>query len=162
VFTNGCFDVIHRGHLEYLEQSRALGDVLIVGLNSDASVRRLKGPGRPVNGETDRAQVLAGLRCVNHVVLFEEDTPYELIQELRPDVLTKGGDYDPAAVVGYDLVAETHVLDLVPGRSTTSLIHAIRNEGRDRTDAIETMTGAARREDRQTMPHQPACTHAPA
>lgn len=162
VFTNGCFDVIHRGHLEYLEQSRALGDVLIVGLNSDASVRRLKGPGRPVNGETDRARVLAGLRCVDYVVLFEEDTPYELIQELRPDVLTKGGDYDPAAVVGHDLVAKTHVLDLVPGRSTTSLIHAIRNEGRGRPDAIETMTGAVRREDRQTTPHQPAFAHAPA
>jgi D-beta-D-heptose 7-phosphate kinase/D-beta-D-heptose 1-phosphate adenosyltransferase len=162
VFTNGCFDVLHRGHLEYLEQSRALGDVLIVGVNSDSSVRRLKGAGRPVNGETDRARVLAGLRCVDYVVLFNEDTPWELIQELRPDVLTKGGDYDPAAVVGHDLVAETHVLDLVPGRSTTSLIHAIRNGGRGRTDLDDARNGAARRKDRDPTPPQPSLAQAPA
>jgi D-beta-D-heptose 7-phosphate kinase/D-beta-D-heptose 1-phosphate adenosyltransferase len=162
VFTNGCFDVIHRGHLEYLEQSRALGDVLIVGLNSDASVRRLKGPGRPVNGQTDRARVLAGLRCVDYVVLFEEDTPYELIQELQPDVLTKGGDYHPAAVVGHDLVAETHVLDLVPGRSTTSLIQAIRDGSRPRTDVDEVSNGPARYDDCHAPQHKSSLVRAPA
>lgn len=132
VFTNGCFDVIHRGHVEYLEKSRALGDALIVGLNTDASVRRLKGPDRPVNCQTDRARILAGLRCVDFVVLFDEDTPYRLIQELRPDVLTKGGDYELKNVVGSDLVAETHVLNLVPGRSTTSLIESLQEPGRGR------------------------------
>ncbi len=162
VFTNGCFDVIHRGHLEYLEQSRALGDVLIVGLNSDASVRRLKGPGRPVNCETDRARVLAGLRCVDYVVLFEEDTPYELIQELRPDVLTKGGDYNRADVVGHDLVADTRVLTLVPGRSTTSLIDAMRGRNRRRTDQINACAETERPADRLAdfAPQAAACAQA--
>jgi D-beta-D-heptose 7-phosphate kinase/D-beta-D-heptose 1-phosphate adenosyltransferase len=162
VFTNGCFDVIHRGHLEYLEQSRALGDVLIVGLNSDASVRRLKGPDRPVNREADRARVLAGLRCVDLVVLFEEDTPYELIRELRPDVLTKGGDYDRADVVGHDLVAETHVLTLVPDRSTSTLIDTIRGRDRRRTDEVGTSAGTFRQADRlaEHVPQAIACAEA--
>jgi D-beta-D-heptose 7-phosphate kinase/D-beta-D-heptose 1-phosphate adenosyltransferase len=125
VFTNGCFDVIHSGHVQYLEQSRALGDVLIVGLNSDAGVSRLKGPGRPVNRESDRAAVLAGLRCVDHVVIFDEDTPYELIADLRPHVLTKGGDYSRAEIVGSDLVEETVVLPFVAGRSTSTVIQSL-------------------------------------
>jgi D-beta-D-heptose 7-phosphate kinase/D-beta-D-heptose 1-phosphate adenosyltransferase len=106
--------------------------VLVVGINTDDSVRRLKGSGRPLNCEMDRAGIVAGLRCVDFVVLFDEDTPYQLIQELQPDVLTKGGDYDCAAVVGRDLVAETHVLGLVPGRSTSSLIDKVlhRSHGR--------------------------------
>jgi len=148
VFTNGCFDVLHRGHVEYLEQSRALGDVLIVGLNTDASVRRIKGVGRPVNSEVDRARILAGLRCVDFVVLFDEDSPYRLIQELRPDVLTKGGDYDRTEVVGHDLVAETRVLTLVPGRSSSSLIHSL-NDRRHRP-ADESRADAILRDDRQT------------
>lgn len=136
VFTNGCFDVVHSGHVQYLDQSRALGDVLIVGLNSDAGVSRLKGPGRPVNRQSERAAVLAGLRCVDHVVIFDEDTPYELIGELRPHVLTKGGDYSPEEIVGRDLVEETIVLPFVSGRSTSSLIQSIRN-GQGKTASTE-------------------------
>jgi len=135
VFTNGCFDVLHSGHVQYLEQSRALGDVLVVGLNSDASVSRLKGSGRPVNEAADRAAILAGLRCVDCVVVFDEDTPYALIEELQPDVLTKGGDYTPADIVGHDLVEETIVLPFVPGRSTSSLIRTMINGRHDIVNA---------------------------
>src|SRR5690606_17498322 len=93
VFTNGCFDILHRGHVAYLSRAKALGDVLIVGLNSDASVRRLKGPRRPINRAADRAQVLAALSCVDHIVEFAEDTPARLIERVRPDIFVKGGDY---------------------------------------------------------------------
>lgn len=103
-FTNGCFDLIHPGHVQYLEDARALGDCLVVGLNSDASVARLKGPGRPVQDQWARARVLLGLRSVDAVILFQEDTPRELIAAIRPDVLVKGGDYAPEDVVGRDLV----------------------------------------------------------
>jgi rfaE bifunctional protein nucleotidyltransferase chain/domain len=132
VFTNGCFDILHRGHVEYLFAARALGDALVVGLNTDASVRRLKGSGRPVVGEDDRAYVLAGLACVDAVTLFDEDTPAALIEALLPDVLVKGGDYAPENVVGRDVVeANGGRLQLIPfvtGRSTTGILERIREE----------------------------------
>jgi rfaE bifunctional protein nucleotidyltransferase chain/domain len=130
VFTNGCFDLVHRGHTEYLAKARALGDRLVVGLNTDASVRRLKGSGRPVMPEEDRARVLASLECVDAVSLFAEDTPLELIRLLLPDVLVKGGDYDADAIVGADVVraagGRVVVLPFVAGRSTSDLIGRIQ------------------------------------
>ena len=126
VFTNGCFDVLHRGHVEYLEAARALGDVLVVGLNTDDSVRRLKGPSRPVNPQDDRAYVLAGLAAVDYVTYFAEDTPRDLIVALLPDVLVKGGDYRKEDIVGGAEV-EAAVVDrlsppLAPRRSTTAIL----------------------------------------
>lgn len=120
VFTNGCFDILHRGHVELLQYCRTLGRV-IVGLNSDASVRRLKGPDRPINNQEDRRAVLLSLRYVDDVIIFEEDTPHELIQRLSPDVIVKGGDYRPEDVVGRDM-APVRIFKLVPGYSTTTLI----------------------------------------
>ena len=126
VFTNGCFDLLHRGHVEYLYAARALGDALVVGVNTDASVRRLKGAGRPVVSEDDRAFVLAGLGCVDAVTLFDEDTPRDLIAALLPDVLVKGGDYSPETVVGRAEVeaagGRVAIVPLVPGRSTTAIL----------------------------------------
>jgi D-beta-D-heptose 7-phosphate kinase/D-beta-D-heptose 1-phosphate adenosyltransferase len=124
VFTNGCFDILHPGHVRYLRRARALGDLLVIGLNSDASVSRIK-PGRPVNPETERAEVLAALRMVDHVVLFHEDTPYELIKELKPDMLVKGGDWEAEDIVGSDIVPDTRSLPYEEGFSTTSLINRI-------------------------------------
>lgn len=128
VFTNGCFDLVHVGHVSYLEEARAQGDVLVVGLNSDASVRRLKGSTRPVVPEQQRARVLAGLAAVDYVVVFHEDTPYELIRRIEPDVLVKGGDYRADAIVGAELVlrrgGRVHVTGQVPGVSTTQLLAA--------------------------------------
>ncbi|HEV2148358.1 MAG TPA: D-glycero-beta-D-manno-heptose 1-phosphate adenylyltransferase [Longimicrobiaceae bacterium] len=135
VFTNGCFDVLHRGHAEYLRQARLLGDVLVVGLNADDSVRRLKGPTRPVNPEEDRAYVLASLQAVDAVTVFGEDTPRDLIAALLPDVLVKGGDYRLEEIVGADEVAaaggEVVIAPLVPGRSTTSIL---QRGGREPSD----------------------------
>lgn len=104
VFTNGCFDIIHAGHVQYLEQAAQLGDVLVVGLNSEASVTRLKGKGRPINSEENRAIVLAALLSVDYVIIFEEDTPYELIEAVQPDILVKGGDWKEEDIVGADIV----------------------------------------------------------
>jgi D-beta-D-heptose 7-phosphate kinase/D-beta-D-heptose 1-phosphate adenosyltransferase len=131
VFTNGVFDILHRGHVDYLARARALGDALVVGLNSDASVRRLdKGPERPLVGERDRAFLLASLRMVDAVVLFDEDTPARLIEHIVPDVLVKGGDYSIENVVGRDTVeaagGEVRIIRFVDGFSTTSLIEKIR------------------------------------
>jgi D-beta-D-heptose 7-phosphate kinase / D-beta-D-heptose 1-phosphate adenosyltransferase len=126
VFTNGCFDLLHRGHVEYLRASRRCGDVLIVGLNSDRSVRRLKGPQRPFVAEEDRAAILAALQDVDYVVLFDEDTPYELIRRIRPDVLTKGADYHREEVVGHELVSDVRLIPLVQGRSTSRTIDRIQ------------------------------------
>lgn len=130
VFTNGVFDILHRGHVEYLHAARALGDVLVVGVNTDDSVRRLKGPERPLNREQERAFVLAALACVDAVTLFDEDTPRALIAALLPDVLVKGGDYAPDQVVGR---AETEaaggrlvLIPFVEGHSTTGLVERIR------------------------------------
>lgn len=132
VFTNGVFDLIHRGHAVYLSRARALGDALVVGVNTDASARRLtKGPGRPINRETDRALLLAALECVDAVCLFDEDTPAELIEALRPDILVKGGDYTPEEVVGRETVERSggrvELIDFLDGYSTTELIERIRS-----------------------------------
>ncbi len=131
VFTNGCFDILHRGHVEYLQEAAALGDRLVVGVNSDASVRRLgKGDDRPINDQDTRAKVLAALRCVDAVVIFDEDTPLELITALQPDVVAKGGDWKPEQIVGADVVkargGEVRSLKLVDGFSTTALVEKIR------------------------------------
>lgn len=126
VFTNGCFDVLHRGHIEYLKASRKLGTRLIVGLNSDASVRRLKGRSRPINNQEDRKAMLLALRFVDQVEIFEEDTPLELIKYINPDVITKGGDYQPENVVGFDLVPKTVILPFIDGHSSTRIINAAK------------------------------------
>lgn len=130
VFTNGCFDLLHRGHVEYLYEARALGDALVVGINSDDSVRRLKGPGRPLVPVEDRALLVAGLGCVDAVTIFEEDTPRELIAELLPDVLVKGADYTLDQVVGREEVeaagGEVVLIRLREGYSTTALLRRIR------------------------------------
>lgn len=126
VFTNGCFDILHRGHVEYLAEARALGDRLVVGLNTDESVRRLKGEGRPVNPLEDRAAVLAALAAVDYVVPFAEETPAELIRAITPGVLVKGGDYRAEEVVGGDWVrqhgGQVVIAKQVEGRSTTGLL----------------------------------------
>ncbi|MCR4848531.1 MAG: D-glycero-beta-D-manno-heptose 1-phosphate adenylyltransferase [Bacteroidales bacterium] len=126
VFTNGCFDILHRGHVEYLAKAADMGDVLVVGLNTDASVRRLKGKGRPINNEEARALVLASLSFVDAVVLFDEDTPLELIKAVHPDVLVKGADYKPEEIVGADFVTSyggtVATIPLVEGYSTTKII----------------------------------------
>jgi rfaE bifunctional protein nucleotidyltransferase chain/domain len=124
VFTNGCFDLLHVGHTRYLREARKLGDILIVGLNSDASVRRIK-PQRPINEESQRAEVLASLEAVDYVTLFSEDTPYELIKSVMPDVLVKGGDWKKEDIVGSDIVPEVHSLPYVAGVSTTGIIDKI-------------------------------------
>ncbi len=131
VFTNGCFDLLHPGHVSYLRSARALGDALVVGLNSDASVKRLKGPERPVVPEGDRAAVLVALESVDAVVVFEEDTPVRLLRELKPAVYVKGGDYRiedlPEAKVAAKIGAEVRILPFEPGYSTTALIERIKN-----------------------------------
>lgn len=121
VFTNGCFDILHRGHIEYLKKSKSLGDKLIVGLNSDASVYKLKGFNRPVNKQEDRKAILESLDCVDEVIIFDEDTPYELIKQVKPDIITKGGDYVKETVVGNDL-AEVVIIDYLNGYSTTQIL----------------------------------------
>ncbi len=129
VFTNGCFDVLHLGHVRYLEQARRLGDILVVGVNTDASVRRLKGQKRPLRSEQERAAMVAALKPVDFVTLFDEDTPEALIAELQPHVLVKGGDYTPDRIAGADLVrswgGEVVVVPYVPGYSTTALVEEI-------------------------------------
>ena len=121
VFTNGCFDILHAGHITVLEKARSFGDFLFLGLNSDASVRRLKGPSRPFNRTADRARVLAALAAVDAVVVFGEDTPFALLKALRPDVLVKGGDYGRDEVVGAQFAGRVALVPLLKGRSTTSL-----------------------------------------
>jgi rfaE bifunctional protein nucleotidyltransferase chain/domain len=127
VFTNGCFDILHRGHVEYLDYARRLGDTLVIGLNTDASVRRLKGAERPINAEIDRATVLAGLAAVDAVVLFDDDTPRELVARLLPDIIVKGGDYRAEEIAGAEEViaagGRVVVAPLVPGQSTTRIFH---------------------------------------
>ncbi|MCR9011171.1 D-glycero-beta-D-manno-heptose 1-phosphate adenylyltransferase [Gabonibacter chumensis] len=129
VFTNGCFDVLHKGHIEYLAQAANLGTKLIIGLNSDASVKRLKGENRPVNDENARALALASFIFVDEVILFDTDTPYDLIDYVQPDVLVKGGDYNPEEIVGYDIVKAKNgkivTIDFVEGYSTTSILNKI-------------------------------------
>jgi D-beta-D-heptose 7-phosphate kinase/D-beta-D-heptose 1-phosphate adenosyltransferase len=125
VFTNGCFDLIHIGHVRYLNEAKALGDILVIGLNADESVSRIK-PGRPVTPEAQRAEVLAALEVVDYVVLFKEDTPYELIRQVQPDVLVKGADWDVKDIVGNDIAIETRTISFVEGVSTTEIIDKIR------------------------------------
>ncbi len=125
VFTNGCFDILHAGHIEYLAKAASEGDVLIIGLNTDASVRSLKGIHRPINDENARALIMASLNFVSAVVLFDEETPYNLIKLVQPDILIKGSDYKPEDIVGYDILkakgGEVKTIDLVPGYSTTAI-----------------------------------------
>ena len=128
VFTNGCFDILHVGHVKYLQIAKSFGDILIVGLNSDASVSRLKGPTRPVNIAEDRAYLLAALEAVDFVVPFSEDTPYELIKMIQPDVLVKGGDYEGKEVVGTEFAGKLKLVDFVDGKSTTKTIEKIQGQ----------------------------------
>jgi len=131
-FTNGCFDILHLGHIELLEFAHAQGDVLIVGVNSDASIRRLKGAGRPVLNAEQRSRILAALECVDYVVIFDDDTPYELIARIRPSVLVKGGDYVPDTIVGRDIVegagGRVVVFPLIAGNSSSQLIEKIKQQ----------------------------------
>ena len=126
VFTNGCFDILHRGHVQYLDTAKSFGDVLILGLNSDASVSALKGPTRPINNEDDRAYILAALESVDYVVKFTDDTPYDLIKIVQPDTLVKGGDYEGKDVVGQDIAGQLKLVDFVDGKSTTKTIEKIQ------------------------------------
>lgn len=130
VFTNGCFDILHLGHVDYLEKARNIGDKLIVGVNTDNSVRKLKGSARPINDQNTRTRILAALDFVDAVVLFDEDTPLNLINDLVPDILVKGSDYDISNIVGADVVIENggsvETIDLVDGFSTTGLIDKIK------------------------------------
>jgi D-beta-D-heptose 7-phosphate kinase/D-beta-D-heptose 1-phosphate adenosyltransferase len=127
IFTNGCFDILHLGHVKYLEKAKSFGDTLIVGLNSDNSVRRLKGESRPIKDEYDRAYILASLEVVDYVVLFDEDTPYNLIKAIKPDILVKGGDYQNKSIVGSDIAKEVRLVEFVDGKSTTTIINKILN-----------------------------------
>lgn len=129
VFTNGCFDILHYGHAKYLEDAKGRGDILIVGVNSDSSIRRIKGKKRPIIREHDRLRLLSALESVDYVVLFSEDTPIKLIRSIRPDILIKGSDWDKAAIVGADFVlsygGKVDTVKLLKGRSTTNLIKKI-------------------------------------
>lgn len=131
VFTNGCFDILHPGHVDYLSQARDSGEFMVLGLNTDTSVKKLnKAPNRPVNDENSRALVLAGLACVDAIVMFDEETPYELIKFLQPDILVKGDDYKPEQIAGYDVVmakgGQVKTIPFLKGYSTTALINKIR------------------------------------
>ena len=130
VFTNGVFDLLHPGHIRYLQDARRLGSLLIVGVNSDRSVRAIKEPGRPLNPEDERAEVLLSLECVDAVVVFDEDNPYRLIEAIQPDVLVKGADWGPTEIIGRDVVeargGRVVRIDLAPGYSTTELIRRVQ------------------------------------
>lgn len=131
VFTNGCFDILHAGHVDYLSQARDLGNILVLGLNTDESVKRQnKGPERPINNQEARAKVLAALGCVDAIVYFNEDTPYELIKLVQPDVLVKGDDYKPEAIVGYDIVkargGQVITIPFLQGFSTTGIVNKLK------------------------------------
>ena len=145
-FTNGVYDLLHPGHLDVLAAARAEADALVVGVNSDASVKRLKGPGRPVRGEAERARMVAALACVDAVCIFDEDTPLELVRALQPDVIVKGGDYGPGTVVGASLVrargGRVVIVPLTPGHSTTATITHLRNGGTSATTGAPTQGDA--------------------
>ncbi len=132
VFTNGCFDVLHAGHVKYLSEARDLGDVLILGLNSDLSVKRLKGTNRPINSEDDRSIVLSALISISYIVIFNDDTPYKLINHIRPDILVKGGDWNPEDIVGSDIVSsyngEIKSLSYIKGKSSTDIINKLKEK----------------------------------
>jgi len=130
VFSNGCFDLVHKGHIDYLNRAADLGDVLVMGLNTDASVSKLKGPHRPIQDEQSRLLIMAALQCVSAVVLFNEETPYDLIKLVQPDVLVKGSDYQPQNIVGYDIVTAkggmVKTIDFLPGYSTSAIEKRIK------------------------------------
>jgi len=126
VFTNGCFDLLHAGHISFLETAKNFGDILILGLNSDRSVTTLKGKERPINIQADRAYILAALEVVDYVVIFDEDTPYELIKSIQPHILVKGGDYRGKEVVGQDIADELKLVDFIDGKSSTQTIEKIK------------------------------------
>lgn len=130
VFTNGCFDILHVGHLRYLAEAKRQGDILIVGVNSDGSVKRLKGEDRPINGEADRAEMLCGLKSVDYAVIFKEDTPEKLIEELKPSIHVKGGDYTkedlPETKIVESYGGEVRILSFVEGKSTTNIVKKIK------------------------------------
>lgn len=132
VFTNGCFDIIHRGHIEYLIKASELGSVLIIGLNTDKSVNKLKGAGRPVQDETTRAMILASFSFVDHIVVFDDETPAKLIEFIKPDILVKGGDYKPEDIVGYDIVkgkgGQVVTIDYISGYSSSDMIKMLRSQ----------------------------------
>jgi rfaE bifunctional protein nucleotidyltransferase chain/domain len=131
VFTNGCFDLLHRGHVEYLSKAADLGDILVIGLNTDESVSRIKGPHRPIQDEESRAQIMAALLFVDTVVFFNEETPYDLIKLVQPDVLVKGADYQPEDIVGYDILmakgGEVATIEFLAGYSTSAIEHKIKS-----------------------------------
>ncbi len=130
VFTNGVFDIIHYGHISYLQRARALGDILIIGLNTDKSVKKIKGPGRPINKQSDRAGVLAAMECVNYIIYFSEETPLKLIEAVKPDILVKGADYKIKDIVGADFVksygGKVKRISLTHGRSTSKLLDKLK------------------------------------
>jgi rfaE bifunctional protein nucleotidyltransferase chain/domain len=132
VFTNGCFDILHLGHVDYLSKASDLGDILMIGLNSDDSVTRIKGPGRPLQDEWSRAMILASLGFVDYVVLFSEDTPYELILAAQPDILVKGSDYTAEEIVGYDIVTKRGgkvvTVDFLEGYSTSRIVEKLKEK----------------------------------
>lgn len=127
VFTNGCFDLLHVGHIRYLREAKRFGDILIIGMNSDKSVSRIK-PGRPIIPEDQRAEVLSSLYMVDYIVIFDEETPYELIREIQPDVLVKGADWEKEEIVGADIAKETHTIPVVEGISTSIIIEKVKRE----------------------------------
>ncbi|MBU4446312.1 D-glycero-beta-D-manno-heptose 1-phosphate adenylyltransferase [bacterium] len=130
VFTNGCFDILHVGHLELLEKAKSFGDVLIVGMNSDSSVKQIKGPDRPILIEQDRARLLAAIEMVDYVVLFDEETPFELLRQIKPNILVKGEDYKPDEIIGRDIVDEVKIIPFVRGKSTSSIIDKILDKSK--------------------------------
>ena len=131
VFTNGCFDILHVGHVKYLEEAKKLGDILIVGINSDSSVSRLKGKSRPINSLNDRSHIIASLKSVDYVIPFEEDTPIELIKAIVPNILVKGSDYKDKNIVGEEIAEKLVLIDFVEGRSTSNTISKIRANDRN-------------------------------
>jgi D-beta-D-heptose 7-phosphate kinase/D-beta-D-heptose 1-phosphate adenosyltransferase len=130
VFTNGCFDILHVGHLELLEKAKSFGDVLIVGMNSDSSMKQIKGPDRPILTEQDRARLLAAIEMVDYVVLFDEETPFELLRQIKPNILVKGGDYKLNEIIGRDIVDEVKIIPFVRGKSTSSIIDKILDKSK--------------------------------
>ncbi|MCG2715266.1 MAG: D-glycero-beta-D-manno-heptose 1-phosphate adenylyltransferase [Candidatus Marinimicrobia bacterium] len=130
VFTNGCFDILHVGHLELLEKAKSFGDVLIVGMNSDSSVKQIKGQDRPILTEQDRARLLAAIEMVDYVVLFDEETPFELLRQIKPNILVKGEDYKPDEIIGRDIVDEVKIIPFVRGKSTSSIIDKILDKSK--------------------------------
>jgi len=128
IFTNGCFDIIHIGHIKLIKKASSLGDILIIGLNSDNSVKRLKGKNRPINNFSDRAEVLSAIEGVDYIVGFSEDTPYNLIKKIRPDIIVKGGDYKVNDVIGREFAKKVYIFPLIKGKSTTKIIEKSKNK----------------------------------